>query len=193
MLGKRPSAKSGNPKQKAARGRGVAGQSSLKAFMRPQAVPRAEQTASSALTSQDSDPVAEASLLSQDLTEGHEMQNHLESQPVSMEASEAKHRQEVSSTGMLELAQHSSQTRQHACLGSSQLAGVQKLQGSLERQSFDRASADGLAHIQSKRSCASSEADVDELVDAATKWEEVKGTLLIAPFCKALPWHALCP
>ena len=44
VLGKRPSAKSGNARQKAAKQKGAAGQSSLRAFMKPQAAPSAGLT-----------------------------------------------------------------------------------------------------------------------------------------------------
>ncbi len=141
--------------------------------------------ASLAPTSQDSGPTAEASLLAQEFTERQQLQSQLGSQPVSLSASAATQRQGLSSTGMLKLAQHSSQTRQAACLGSLQVAGLQQPQGSSDRQSFDSASADRSVQIQSKRSCASSGMDVDELVDADTRWEEVKGNSIYTPFCEA--------
>ena len=179
VLGKRASAKIGNPKQKAAKQRGIAGQSSLKAFMRPQAVPQAEQTVPSGSISQVGGFTAEASLSSQVLTEPQQSQSQARSQPTSLEANQVLQRQDVFGTGMHESADlggKGSHIRQLACSASSQPAVLREPQGSIERQGSDRASAENSVPMQSKRSCASSEADVDELIDAASRWDEVKGT-----------------
>ena len=182
VLGKRPCAKVGNAKHKAAKQRGVAGQSSLKAFMRPQAAPKAECTLPSALISQDSGLTAEASLLSQELTEAQQMQIQIQakSRSVNLEPSQIVQRQgppSMNMPGLADSAQSGSPTVQPACLGFLQPAGPHEAQGGLQRQSSDVSLTGGAVPVHSKRSCGSSRADVDELVDAATRWDEVKGPL----------------
>ncbi len=196
VLGKRPSAKTGNPKQKSAKQRGIAGQSSLKAFMRPQAVQKAEQIAPEAFVSQASGATAGVSLLSREVADAQQMQSQARSQPVSSGTFETAQSPGMGVPEMAELAQLDSQARQPACL--SQAAGLRDPEGCFERQSSDRASAEDFPPMQSKRSCASSEADVDELVDAATRWDEVKGMSLLKASPATSPvadaaLHANCP
>lgn len=178
VLGKRPGAKLGSAKLKTAKQRGVAGQSSLKAFMRPQAALKAEQTLPLALISQDSgSTAAEPSLQSQEVTEAQQVHVQIQasSQPAKLEASQLGQRQGLPSMHMPVLAgsaQSGRPTTQPACLGLSQPAGFQEAQGGLQQQSLVRSFMAGAAPMHS---CASSGADVDALVDAATRWEEVKG------------------
>ena len=182
VLGKRPGAKSGSAKQKAAKQKGVAGQSRLKIFMRPHAGLKPEQTtpaSSSAVTPQDSVITAKALPQPQELAPEQQMQSQPGSQPVSIEAARAALSETAPGTGVPELVtQDDSQIKQAASLGCMRAACFQDSAGELECESSGRASAGRATSMQSKHSCVSSGVDADELVEAATRWEEVKGESL---------------
>ena len=157
VLGKRPSARSGNPKQKAAKQKGIAGQSSLKAFMKPQTAPWPEQTAPSSLPSSIG-AAAECSLPSQELNGTQQTWNQVDSHSVQSRTSEAERQDQLSSC-MPDAVQHDSVPKKVS-----------------EGQGLDRRLGSAAASMQSKVSCASSKVDdVDELVHAATLWEDTKG------------------
>ena len=157
VLGKRPSARSGNPKQKAAKQKGIAGQSSLKAFMKPQTAPRPEQTAPSGLVYSIS-AAAKCYLPSLELNATQQTRNQVDSHSVQPRTGEAERQDQLSSC-MPDAVQHNSVPQRMS-----------------EGQDLDRMLGSVAAPIQSKVGCASSKVDdVDELVDAATQWEDTKG------------------
>ena len=166
VLGKRPSAKSGNSRQKAAKQRGLPGQSSLKAFMKPQAAPKPEQAHLPAVIVDDS------SLASQGQSRAGEL-------PAAADSSRAVHLQALLRTGVPH-ASHGSLSQQCLCQESltvdpalsRQPAGPER-----ERRSSDVVCEreGGQAPLQVGTSCQrSGPDDVDELVAAANQWEDLK-------------------
>ena len=166
VLGKRPSAKSGNSRQKAAKQRGLAGQSNLKAFMKPQAVPKPEQAQLPAVIADD------FSLASQGQSRPRELLADADS-------SRAAHLQALQSNGVPD-ASHGSLSQQCLCQESLTVdpaLGRQAAGPERERQSIDMVCEreGGQAPLQNGTSCRARGPDnVDELVAAANQWEDVK-------------------
>lgn len=166
VLGKRPSAKSGNSRQKAAKQRGLPGQSNLKAFMKPQAAPKPEQAQLPAVNADDS------SLASQGQSLAGEV-------PAAVDGSRAAHVQALRRTGVPN-ASHGSLSQQCLCPESLTVDPALSRQAAGPKQ--ERRSSDmvcetegGQAPLQIGTSCQSSEPDeVDGLVAAANQWEDVK-------------------
>ena len=196
VLGKRPSAKSGNLRQKAAKQRGIAGQSNLKAFMKPQAAPKPEQAQLPAINADDLRPASEGLCWPREL-------------PADADSSRTAHLQAPQRNGVPDAA-HGSLSQQCLCQESvtvepalsRQAAGPER-----ERQSIDRVCEreGGQASMQNGVSCRSSGPDdVDELVAAANQWEDVKSeppsvcpvncmSGCAVPTCLPVPYSDLSP
>ena len=184
MLGKRPSAKAGNVRQKAARQKGAAGQSSLRAFMKPQAAPRAGLTQPPPVPVQAAENLA---ALSEPCQRSQQLQglSYLHSQADNQTASglgEAlvastaapaaepiKHElgadaPTVAKQPLSDRGQHTTSTEQSTV----------RSQGVFSRE---HAAWEQRNRIASGEQGAAGAApnELDELVAAATQWEDIKG------------------
>ena len=209
VLGKRPSAKSGNVRQKAARQKGAAGQSSLRAFMKPQAAPRAGLTHPPPVPVQAAESLA---AFSEPPQPSHQPQglSHLHSQAENQTASglgdalvastaataaqPVKHelgtdapivaKQPLSDTGQHMMPTQQSTVRSQGASSREHAVWDQPSRTAADEQGAAGAAAEA-AHPQSAARAMPDE--VDELVAAATQWEDIKGgPISRCPSCKLL-------
>ena len=202
VLGKRPSAKSGNARQKAAKQKGAAGQSSLRAFMKPQAAPSAGLTQPPPVPVQAAETLAAFTEPSQPSQQPQGL-SHLHSQAENQAASglgealvastaapaadSIKHelgadastvaKQPLSDRGQHMTSTEQSTVRSQGVFSREHAAWEQRSRIASGEQGAAGAAAEA-AHPQS--AARASPDEVDELVAAATQWEDIKGGPLLA-------------
>ena len=205
VLGKRPSAKSGNARQKAAKQKGAAGQSSLRAFMKPQAAPGAGLTQPPPVPVQAAETLAAFSEPSQPSQQPQGL-SHLHSQaenPAASGLGEAlvastaapaaepmKHELGtdapiVAKQPLLDRRQHVMSTQQSFVRSQGALSQEHAVREQHSKAASGERGAAGAAaepaHLQSAPGCArAAPNELDELVAAATQWEDIKGGPLLA-------------
>ena len=213
VLGKRPGAKSGNARQKAVKQKGAAGQSSLRAFMKPQAAPRAGPTQPPPVPAQAAESLAtfsEPARASQQ-PHGSPRWRSQARDGAKNGATSSLGEASVSSTALpdTEVVKHESgsdapivnkqplsdrgqslvPTQEHPMSSQGALSREQAVREQHSRAASGEQGAAGAAaeaaHLQSASSCAKAVPDeLDELVAAATQWEDIKG----GPFGSCVPF-----